>query len=247
MMCVQRFCFSVCSLTVMMLSAGSAQAAPLEYSLGHADIGLAYEGGELELHYHFGSGAVLDGTPSLVDLELQPEAAYVRVPDSAVRMPGVVPFLGTSVTDPVWVLPPSNTSGLPFLGIAAEDLESSEIASATISLTDFRGPGQFALWQGVFSPTVFWQTNDGLSSTDLLNVAIGGHDHYSYGFTAEGVYDLEFFAQANLDGGGSVTDVGVFRFVVGNSTVVPEPTGFAVLVAAGFGVIGCRRRRIACL
>jgi surface-anchored protein/MYXO-CTERM domain-containing protein len=198
----------------------------------------------LELHYHFGIGAVLDGVPQVADSEFAPQEAYVRVPDAAIQFPGAVPFLGTGALDPVWVLPQSNTSGLPFLGIAAEELSASDFASATISLTNLNGPGQVALWQSSgFGANVIWRSNDGLTAADLLNLVIEGHDHYNLGFTAEGVYELELTARGDLVGGGFVTDVGVFRFAVGSSTVIPEPSGCAALAVAAVGTVAARRRR----
>ncbi|TWU59382.1 hypothetical protein Poly51_21700 [Rubripirellula tenax] len=225
-----------------------ASAALVEYSSGHGDIGLAFEDGELELHYHFGDGAVLDGAPLAGEIEFAPDEAYVRVGDNAqTNVTGNVPFLGLTSGDPVWTLPSTSISGRPFLGIASEELSAADFSSATLSLTAFSGPGQFALWQaGSFGgANVFWQTLGGLDSTDLLNMAIGGHDHFNYGFTTEGIYDLELTAVANLVGGGSVTDVGTFRFLVGSATAVPEPSSFAMLATAMVvgGAIYRRRKR----
>lgn len=234
------------------LCLSSADAAVVEYAAGHGDIGLAFENGELELHYHFGDGAVLDGAPLVGDLEVDPADAYVRVGDNAnVPILDALMFLRPSPNDPVWVLPQSGTNadaaGLPFLGIATEELQSTDFSSATISLTDFSGPGQFALWQGsgANSDDVKWQTSNGLNdplNPDDLTLGIGSHDHFQYGFTAEGVYDLELTAVANRVGGGSVTDVGTFRFVVGTATAVPEPGSLAAL-AIGSGAIALMRRR----
>ena len=221
------------------------QAATVEYASGHADIGLAYENSQLELHYHFGDGAVLDGSPLIGDLEYGPSEAYVRVGNNArVNTIDDVSFLGTSAGDPVWLLPQSNTAGLPFLGIAAEELDST-FSGATLSLSSFSGPGEFALWQsgGIGGSNILWQTNDGISSMDTLNLGIGGHDHFNYGFTAEGVYDLGIMAVGNFAAGGSTTDFGNFRFVVGNATAVPEPGSFAMLSITFGAAISFRRRR----
>lgn len=233
-------------LVFAVISMNSSLAARVEYSAGHADIGLAYESGELELHYHFGSGAVLDGVPLGTDLEVDPSDYGVRVADVARVILGAnVSFLDALAGDPLWRLPSSNTPGLPFLGIASKELDSNDFGSASIQLTGFSGPGggEFALWQSDgFVTNVLWQTFGGLDGTDMLPMVIGGHDHFNYGFTAEGVYDLQLTAVANLVGGGSVTDTETFRFLVGDSTVVPEPTGFGLLAGSCIVMIGIRRR-----
>ncbi|MGB7327497.1 MAG: choice-of-anchor M domain-containing protein [Rubripirellula sp.] len=223
----------------------AASGAVVEYASGHGDIGLAYEDSELELHYHFGDGAVLDGSPLVGELEYGPSEAYVRVGDNAkVTTTADVSFLGTSMGDSVWLLPQSNTAGLPFLGIAAEELDAT-FSGAVLSMSSFSGPGEFALWQagGIGGTNVRWQSSNGIDNTDMLNLGIGGHDHYNYGFTAEGVYDVGVTAVADFAAGGSVTDFGTFRFVVGSATAVPEPGSLVVLAAAGIAAMVPRRRR----
>ncbi len=228
--------------------APTASAAITEYSSGHGDIGLAFHDGELELHYHFGDGAILNGSPLAGEIEFEPGEAYVRVSNDALRSATApAPQLGLATGDPVWLLPQNEVSGLPFLGIASEELAGLGFSSATLSLTSFSGPalGQFALWQpdGFGGTDVLWQTNNGFDGTDLLNMNIGGHAHFFYGFTQQGVYDLELTAVANLTGGGSLTDVGTFRFVVGSATAVPEPGSMVALGVITVGAVVVRRRR----
>ena len=224
----------------------SASAATVEYSAGHGDIGLAFEAGELELHYHFGNGAILDGVPLVGEIEYDPDEAHVRLSDDTrIITTGDVSFLGTTAGDPVWRLPQSNTSGLPFLGIASEELDPMIFSNATIQMSSFSGPGEFALWQvgGLGGTDVIWQSNDGINPSDVLNLGIGVHDHFNYGFTEEGIYDVGLTAEAQLDAGGSVTDVGVFRFVVGSATAIPEPSSFAALLMSGMALAARSRRR----
>tara|TARA_R110002049_G_scaffold4601_4_gene31949 strand:+ start:224484 stop:225230 length:747 start_codon:yes stop_codon:yes gene_type:complete len=245
----KRLCTLLLPLSLLLGTPNSARAATVEYSAGHADIGLAYEGGELELHYHFGDGAILDGVPVVsmdgMGLEYAPDEAHVLVPDDArIVTTDPVPFLGTRTGDPIWRLTQGNTPGLPFLGIAAEELDSMIFSNATIQMTSFNGPGEFALWQpgALGGTTEYWRTNDGIDASDAVTVGIGGHDHYFYGFTAEGIYDVGLTAEAEFAAGGSVTDMGVIRFVVGSATAVPEPSSFAVLCIGGT-VLAARRRR----
>ncbi len=226
------------SLTVAGLMGVSAQATPtVEYSAGHADIGLAYESGELELHYHFGAGAVLDGVTLVSEDEADPGEVYVRVADSTQTTGTALSFLGNA--DPYWALPQNNVAGQPFLGIAAEELSGSEFSSASLEMTGFSGPGQFALWQ--WPNSAFMQTVDGISPSDTLPLVIGGHDHFNFGFTAEGVYQVTITATAELTGGSTVTDTETFWFVVGDNTVIPEPASLALLGLGG-GLVLMRRR-----
>jgi surface-anchored protein len=145
-------------------------------------------------------------------------------------------------------LPPNNTPGVPFLGIATEDL-SAPFSSATLEMTGMAGPGNFALWQQVgFTTSVLMRSNDGIGgSGDTLTIpSIGSHDHYNFGFTEAGIYDITFEATAfNPDlPGGFATDTETFRFVVGDLTAIPEPSSFAaVTFFAAAGLLVRRRRK----
>ena len=243
--------FAVC-FAVIVGGLRPASAALVEYTNGHADIGLAYSQADgLFLHYHFGVGsAILDGAPATAaNEELSPSEAYVRVADSTkVFVPGSVPFLSLNTNDPAWILSQSNVSGQPFLGIASEELLATDFTSAGFRLTGFRGPvgGEFALFgQSGFTTNVFMQTNNGINpAQDLYNIGIGSHDHANYGFSKEGVYDLDIQGFASGPAG-SFTDSGTFRFVVGSLTAVPEPSSMVLLIAgASASLLSRRRRRI---
>lgn len=212
-------------------------------------MGLAVElDGSLFLHYHFGGGAVLNGVAlgAGVDAEYVPSEVFVRVADTARTFPGAVPFLSTGATDPVWTLPQGTPGALPFLGIAAVELDALDFASAGFRLTGFNGPvgGEFALWQGGFTPTVFFQTNNGINpAQDLYNITVGAHDHANWSFTKEGIYNLTIEGFANPVGGGTqLTDIGTFTFAVGNTTAVPEPSSIVLIAVCGVGLFAARRR-----
>ena len=200
----------------------------------------------------YNSADVLNGVPvpslPIGGIELEPSEAYVRVSDSTMTfVPSSVAFLGLNAGDPVWTLPQSNTPGVPFLGLAAEELNPLQFNSAGFRLTGFRGPlgGQFALFQlpAFSAPVVFMRTNDGVSPTsDFYSVPIEGHDHANFGFTKAGLYELDIQGYASGPAG-SFTDSGTFLFAVGNLTTVPEPTSFALILAPALGLVISRRRR----
>lgn len=214
----------------------NASAVVLQYLDGHGDIGIGDEGGSLELHYHFEDGLNETGP----EAEFEPAEVYVRVGDAAmITTTADVSFLGTTTGDPLWILPEVEQAGLPFLGIGTDEL-SAAFTSVDLTLTGFNGPGEFALWQdGGGTPNVFLQTNGGLAGS--LNLLPGGHGHYNWGFTAEGIYEVEFTATGNLAAGGTQSDTATYTFAVGTSTVVPEPSS-ALLGALG-GLFLLRRRR----
>jgi surface-anchored protein len=220
---------------------GPLVAEMVEYTAGHADIGLVLEGPEqLFLHYHFGVGsAILDGLPATaLNEELAPSEAYVRVSDATIVFPGAVDFLGTASGDPIWVLPQGNTPGVPFFGFATAELNPMQFTSAGFRLSGMSGPagGNFALFQqpSFGPPNVFMRTNDGINPlVDFLPSTVGGHDHYNFAFTKVGIYDLEIEGFATTGAGMTLTDSGSFRFLVGSATAIPEPGSLALLAVCG--------------
>jgi surface-anchored protein len=249
-----RQSFHLASLVCLTL-AGFVIATPargeydITYSSGHADIGVGYDEGSFFLHYHFGAGAVLDGTPLPGGLpteayEFEPNTANTFVPlsSSAARPAGSQwDFLGTAAGNTIYFLPQGNVPGLPFLGIASEDLNPGEwTGPITWALTGFSGPGQFSVWQTDFggNPLVRWATSDGIGPGDSFGLGVGGHDHFNYGFTAPGAYDVTITATGTNTTAGVLSDTATFRFQVGPPSdpeppVVPEP---ASLVLAGMGL-----------
>ena len=97
--------------------------------------------------------------------------------------------------DPLWILPQSSYAGVPYVGISAEQVPAGVLTDPlTIRLTRVEGPGQFILWQagsfGAFD--VKMDSRDGISAADALTILVGGHAHYNWGFTTNGLYRLYF-------------------------------------------------------
>lgn len=218
--------------------------AAVVYSKGHGDIGIAYEGGAFEPHWHLHAGAVVDGTPLGADDEFEPDALVALVPGPSIARPAGATwdFLGAAAGDPIWFLPQSADPGKPFLGIASEELNPTDWTSLTLSLVGISGPagGHFSLWQsGLFGPEVKFATSDGITGADSFSLIVGGHDHYNWGFTKPGDYELTLRWEGLHVTDGTISAEGAFGF-----TVVPEPGAYAAVFGAlALGGAWLQRRR----
>lgn len=223
---------------------GPSNAAGI-WTDGHGDIGLAFEGGEFDLHYHLDNSTV-DGV-TIEDDEFQPEEIIAFVPDG----PGPRPdgatwdFAGVGAAEPIWYLDQTQLVDRPWPGIGTEELSAGDfVGNLTFELTGFSGPGQLAVFD--YTPfglprNIYIQTSNGISGDDAFNVPTGTHAHFNWWFTAPGVYTLDIMATGELSaaaGGGTVSDAGTFTFHV----AVPEPTsGVLLVVAVSFTSLGLRR------
>jgi surface-anchored protein len=74
---------------------------------------------------------------------------------------------------------------------------------------------------------------------------VGGHDHFNWGFTKPGVYELELTFSGTHITDGLLSASGRFTFLVGDTTVVPEPGAWLLVLSglAPFG-LGWLRRRV---
>lgn len=192
---------------------------------GHADLGIAYEAGVLEPHVH-------DETH---DIEYAPgDAVLFLGATTLTTAPGTASFsfLGPAGA-PVWILPATQSPDRLFLGIGAEEIESGIFQNDTISLkfVGLEGPGHFAAYtvNGFGSPSVVWNSADGINASDVATVLAGGHSHYNYAFTAPGQYTVSLQASGILANGSTLVESGVAQY---RFAVVPEP-GTVALGALG--------------
>ncbi|WP_165245612.1 choice-of-anchor M domain-containing protein [Paludisphaera soli] len=239
--------------------AGAASAADFTdlYTAGHADIAVGYDATDgLYLYYELASsarinGSLLGGSGASAD----PATVSTVVPESVLTTGNAglpAPFAG----NPLYVLGQTSAGSTtrPYVGWGAEDIDVGLFVgdALTLSLTGVSNStgGQFVLWGNGFASSPAMNTADGLSLDDSIELTATGHDHYNFGFTAAGVYDLTFTVTGTLVGGGVVTTSDVFRFVVGNippppGPAVPEPSALAMagLAVAAGGLFAGRRGR----
>ena len=131
-------------------------------------------------------------------------------------------FTGVNSGDTFYVLPATDTTGLPFLGFSAEGKPFDITFSlGTVSSAPTTG-GVISAWtqNGAGEPTPYWS-----SVTPSANVGFtvpeGGHEHMFIGFSALGDYTAQI-------------------------TAVPEPGSLGLAGAAGLGLAAfawTRRRR----
>lgn len=221
-----------------------AQAA-LDYTAGHADLGVGYSGGAWDIHFH-AEGAVVGGVV-YPDQEFEPDEVRILVPLSTLvtGSPPGAPFIsdfwdipeslgvtqGTPFYNLFQNLADAAASSSPYLGIGADEIDSADFVGGKISiaLTAFSGPGQFTLWQD--GNGVKFDTFDGIGGDDVLGdfpTGPGAHSHFNYAFSLPGVYRVTITASGTLaDSRQFTSGSGTFTFVV-----VPETSTLA-LAAAG--------------
>lgn len=246
------------------LSFSEKAVATPAYISGHGDIGVAFHAdeNELELHYHLiGTGTNLPTDTALYDggvislatwigyeadhpgawganqiQTLVPAAAMRTNPNANIRT--VLGITGTASTDVYWRLPQGGESGVPFLGLASEDLAEDAGTWSPISfrLTAVSGPGNVGLWfvDGELNFVTYWQSAGGLGPEDVVTPS-ADHAHYTWGFSAPGIYELTLEASGFRTVGAEspvlyTSDPAVFTF-----QVVPEPGS---MILAGIGCLG---------
>lgn len=243
--------------SVSLVHMASAQTVLTE---GHVDIGLGYESPRMfDPHVH----------DEETDTEYAPDEALFYVgANTRESRPGdaAYGFLGVGPGDQYWRLPESEDPGKLYLGFGLEEINPDEPDFApysesdpraatttaqrwvTISLVGMRGPGAFSIYNfGDDGPLVWMATSDGISSMDKIILLPGSHTHVNYGFSAAGIYEVDFVASTIFDeNNNGIYDNGDYMFSGPLATytfgveAVPEP---GVLTALGAGLLAMSRRR----
>ncbi len=207
---------------------------PRLYTEGHADFGVSFEDGILDLHLH-AEGATIDGT-EIPDEEIAAHEVAVFLSDTTSvtttatsDLFNIPESLGLVQGDPFWNgfqdLLSSAQADAPWLGVAAEEVPTGVFVgnSVRFALTDLDGPGEFTFWSN--GSGVIWDSLDGFDEDTIdFPVGPGAHSHFNYAFSQPGRYKLEMTATGTLVADGSViSDVATFIFYIsetpGDSTL----------------------------
>ncbi len=224
-------------------------AAKSYYTNGHTDIGLEYEDGELIPHWHLAAGNIVNGEPLPGEEEFSPEDLVAVFAGTRASAAGSADYLGVATGTTIYMGGPS-AGWQPYLGFGTEELDPGDwIGPIKLTLTGWSLPpgGNFALYTTNFSGTttvdLFLSTyNPSIANIDgvgenAFHLIAGGHDHFTFGFTAPGDYELTFQFDAVHAIDGPVSGSGTFGF-----QVIPEPSTYALVVISGIALLLWRRR-----
>jgi len=175
---------------------GPSETAPIRVEEGEIDLEVVFDPGSRELELEVAS----DGSgPSM-----KPDDVVLVVGEAArTILPQDFPPLGNA-GDTLWIVPQSPNPDLIYVGIAGDEVDPGAFEGPVeLRLVAWSGPGDFLLWQsrGPGEFDVRMNTRDGVED-DVVDVPPGGHAHYNWGFTTNGLYRLTFVA------GGIESDTG---------------------------------------
>ena len=206
------------------------------WTAGHGDLGIGYEDGALEPHWHLGEdneSVTLDGTSG----PLGPEGAEYEA-DAITPVTSLTQSIGGSF---YYVFPATENATVPFIGFGTEELSSGDWnGSLTLSLTGLSGPGSFSLLStdslGVI--TTLMDSSDGFTSDDI-SLAPETHTHHTWAFSQTGSYDLTFQVAGDHVSAGAQSASATYSF-----SVVPEPSTAGLLLGAAALALTVVRRRV---
>ena len=233
------------TLAAVLMTAASAPAGFLTTNATeHSDIAFFYEGGRLSVGVTFE-----DRTPE-EEYAAGEVLHSIDLSSGRVTLPAGFNFLGATGST-AYVIPQSHNPNLPFVGIGAEELDEADFGGPLhLTFNAVRGPGDFAVWQNDEfggDPNLFFSTlTNGVGSIDT---AAGGHNHYNFGFTAPGLYEIDVTGTGRLADGTELSSGATTLFFGVGPVAVATPAPPAVLLfAAGTALLGCGgaiRRRLA--
>ena len=191
-------------------------SSPMMFGEGEIDLEVAYEDGEWEL--------VLLDEANETEIEAGDAILHANAATwQAVPTDAAFGFLG-SPGDSIYILPQEETEGVLFLGIAGDEIEAGvfENDQVGLNLSNVDGPGAVYLYStdAFGSPTVYFDSANGISDEDVFPVSVGGHSHQNWAFSSPGTYRVALNASGNLaDGTPLKSEDAVFQFEVTGPTI----------------------------
>lgn len=140
------------------------------------------------------------------------------VEDAHTKVVAGYDYIAPEGTD-IFYIPSTRTRGLLYPGLGAEGIRPGALKDNTIKLELVRssvpegGRAEVFTESGRDNPRVF-STNDQLAPH---TITAGGHEHLSWAFTREGIYQLTFRATATLADGTPVSSEATYTIAVGTN------------------------------
>jgi surface-anchored protein len=228
------------------LAATRVDVAPNVLDRQHVDVTFDYIGGAWRLGVQDKDPGGRRYTPDEVILYASPSTQNTQPDDPRFD------FIGAGRGNPYWLMPQNQDQLQLYLGINSEStpfgtfatyFESDPRINQTgewikFSLIDVRGPGYFSVWQtgGVGNVNLWMASSDGIDSSDALFSLSDGHLHYNWGFTAPGLYQIDFQASAYLGPGmtnPTLSAVETYTYIVEDYDYGTSPAPRAGAAGAG--------------
>lgn len=209
------------------------------WTAGHGDLGIGYEDGELEPHWHLGEdneSVTLDGVAG----PLGPEGEEFEA-DEITPVTYLTQSIGGSS---YYVFPTVEDPSTPYIGFGTEELDPLDwLGDIVLTLTGVSGPGDFFLFDvDTFGATsTLMSSVDGFSSSDSISLQPESHTHHLWVFSLAGDYDLTFQVDGNHSSDGAQTASATYSFSI---APVPEPSTAGLLLGAAALVLTVVRRRV---
>ena len=156
-------------------------------------------------------------------------------------LPAGTPF--GEAGDPLWILPQAQDASLLYLGFSAEKLPPGVFDQPfNFRLRAVRGPGHFFAWQAdeAGNLLVKFNSRDGITEADATRPLLGSHEHFNFGFTTNGQYEVTFQVTGHRAGVGTndLSDEATFLFAVEPVPLARAPAVLRIVrVAEDDGVL----------
>jgi surface-anchored protein len=223
---------------------GYVTVAPyLAVDAAHLDLRMNYVNGfwSNEMHTDLPFGTPNAGgsqNPTILDFD---EVLMMANPASIITLPttldpALYSFLGTPPGASLWNLPQVSKAGVLWPGISTESIAAGTFANyaptgdaratanaawVRFELRGYRIPANavFSMYQSGTTPTVFWDSIDGIngtaetthganvSDTFWINTNPQTHAHTNWTFTHPGHYEIDFQTKAFVNEGGNLVEI----------------------------------------